>query len=173
MDIVINADEWAEETQRDEAEIVNQDDILESLAKGVHPAKIAKWAIVCRELGNAEESILPPNKRLLLSGAASRIRIEGCQAKHDIVTENGSTQRARSLVKLETEDGSNGRSYIKSRSDQALGSAQRYLFSVVPGHIWNRFLTISENKGDVRGAAEELKRIIDEQVGRIVEPVME
>jgi hypothetical protein len=168
MDIVIPIPEWVEETQRDEAEITNREDIITALVKEkVNTGKVARWVIVNRELGLADDDILPGNKMLFYTGAREAVIEVAQNERHEVKTEAGNKLEGRSLVYVQ--DNGGGR-YVRSNSKAGLKGAIHYLTHTLTGHIMPRLVTIAENKGDVRAYADELKAAIDEMVTAIVEP---
>lgn len=167
--------DWRDETYKRESIIKNREDIVELGSSGLHTAVIARSAIVSREIGEAPEDILRPNKTLLIAGAQLDVSHVLTSEKAEIETESGKKYSIQAFVgnvrERSEKDGDEedeprepGISYIPYDDPDALDRAIKYLQNIVPGHIFNRFKQIYASGGDVEAAAEQLKLRIDEFV---------
>ena len=168
MVLTIDVEDWHQEALRDESPIAAAGDILERLEKGEHTAEVARKTIIWREKGVGDGAALPPNKLLLLAGAQQRVSRLAARQRHEVEGKDGKMFAARSFVGAVDSDDGNEQSYVMYDDKQAVDRANEYLENMVPGHIWRRLLTVYENGGDVKAAARQLKRTIDEQVGKLV-----
>lgn len=167
MELKIDVTDWHEETKREEIEIKNDDDIYALLDKGEHTGKIGRAIIVNRELGNADENIIKPNKLILSSGAQLEVSRLAARKRHEVETESGAKFQARSYVG-EVQDGQDtDESYVTYTDDKAAERAKRYLTNMIPGYIWPRLLTLYEANENVQEVADELKSLIDEMVEKL------
>lgn len=179
--------DWRDETFQDETIIEQEDDIFAALEQGISTPKIARAALVSRELGKAPADLIRSNKVLLNVGAMADVIAIAHKPKVKVQTKNGEYDAPAFVGKVatrqleeeqvegepeieetETEPDDSGPSFVRLGDDLAGRRAQDYLDRIVPGHIWNRLLIIHSAGGDVRQAALEVKGKIDEMVGRIV-----
>lgn len=164
-EIRIDVTDLEEEAQREEADMSSEDAMLaEHVARQWHPFKTGRVALGARSLGIAPEDILPPNKLLLMNGAATAVLKVLQRRYHDAVI-GDTTYRSRSWVG--TNDGKpddQGQTFIAADSDGALDRAERYLLDIVPRHIWGRMLIIAEHGGDLEAVAKALHAEIDRMV---------
>lgn len=167
MELKIDVTDWHEETKREEMEIKSDNDIYALLDKGEHTGKIGRAIIVNRELGNADENIIKPNKLILNSGAQLEVSRLAARKRHEVETESGAKFQARSYVG-EVQDGQDtDESYVSHSDDKAADRTRRYLMSIIPGHIWQRFLILYEAGENIQEVADELKSLIDEMVEKL------
>lgn len=179
--------DWRDEVFRDELIIMEEKDILDALGQGSHTAKVARAAIVSREIGKAPANIVRPNKTLLTIGAMQDVTQIAHKVKAEVTAADGAVYDAPAFIGRgnieelieapeddEPEEGKDeidlGPSFVGIHDPMARQRAERHLFRVVPGHIWNRLLIVHEGGGDVALVALELKDKIDEMVRRITEP---
>lgn len=177
-----NITDWMHETLRDESIIESDQDIIHALAKGGSTAKVARAAIVSREMGKAPSDIVRPNKMLLNVGAQMDITQMMHNEKTIVKTSSGEHPVSSyiGIVKEKEQPGDEDApeeeeqpkkyepSFVSIDSAEALERSIGYLERVVPGHIWNRLLVVHEAGGDVRNEADKVKQIIDDMVSRIV-----
>ena len=171
--------DWYKETMRDETIVESEQDVLGLLDKGEHSAKIARSAIVSRELGKAPDDILRPNKVLLTAGALNDISFMAKKVTLEVEGKNGKTYDAPGYVgrigRMPDDDEpgeepkeDKGPSYVRTQSTTGLNRAEAYLTTTIPTHVWNRLLVVKANGGDVRTSAELLIESIDQMVERLV-----
>ncbi len=139
----------------------------------MHSGQVARMAIVWREMGEAPDTIMQPNKMLLYAGAQHSLARLVQRQRHEVEGKNGqkfdmSTYVGAVTEGEGTEDGGIEQSYVRYDDKRATERAQQYLANTVPGHIWGRLLLIYENGGDVKAATRQLKRDIDDMVKRLV-----
>lgn len=187
LTINIPIGDWDTEYQVEEPKLQGDSDLIELLKNPQNgPQKIGRLAIVARERGNAPNNILPPNKLLLNAGAAVEVSQIVARRKTKRELPNGKEIEVRDFVASVREDGNqsindthqhhvtppspinnNNHGFVYVESETALQRAQDYLAKVVPGYICGRMEIIALNGGDVRQAAKELKKRIDEIVKRL------
>jgi hypothetical protein len=169
--------DWQEEAFRDETIIESEEDIFDLLDKGSHTAKLARATVVSRQMGKAPEDIIRPNKILVQVGAMLDISSMASRKYRDFELKDGRTIRVHEYVGAvrERSDGDDAgdssedeSSYVKAGTAKALDRAERFLLTIVIGHIYNRLATILDYGGDVRLYADELKKKIDEVVDGMV-----
>ena len=169
--------DWYEETMRNETIVENDNDIISLLDKGNHSAKIARSAIVSRELGKAPSDILRPNKVLLTAGALNDISYIVKKVTLEVKGKGGKTYEAPGYVGRigrmpdEDEEKPNDEeepSYVRTKSTIGLNRAEAYLTTTIPTHIWNRLLVVKANGGDVKECANQLIENIEQMVDRLV-----
>ena len=174
--IKIGYGDWLAEYVDDEPDVSSRERLVEA-CKGAHTAKVARWALVARERGDAPGDLLKPNKLLLQCAAQADIAgVMGAQRER-IELENGRSVRVRSFVgPVPVEEGegeedkgqfesavgdlsasrAESRFYVDALSEEGHQRALRYLERQVPGYVYNRLKEVAANRGDVRGAAGQL-----------------
>ncbi len=183
--------DWRDETLASETLVTSEQDILEALERGETTPRLARAAIVSRELNEAPGDIIRPNKSLLMAGAQmdviqitkkykEKVRVNS-GAEYSVpkyignvpVKEdgngNGEVSEEQAEEARRTARDENEPSFVTISDDRALEMAVRYLESYVPGYIWNRLLEIHRTGGDVRNEADKLKAKIDEMVSMILD----
>lgn len=172
--------DWLEETLRDESIVENEVDVIQLLDSGNSTSKVARAAIVSRELGKTPKDFIRPNRILILSGALSDISGMVKKVTVEVKGKNGKTYEAPGYVgrigrmpldsddNEEEEQEDKGPSYVRSESGMALNRAEEYLSRTVPSHVWNRLLIVKANGGDVRLSADVLIDNIEDMVQRLV-----
>lgn len=186
MKIVIEVEDWRAEYSRDEITVQTIEDVRAlATQKGWHPAKIARMCIVLREFGGLPADIIPTNKAMLQTGAAAAVHGIINTAKQFATMPNGTQWVVRSIVlpvaiededdeeeeKLEPETAKPAEIAVTLENDpqEALERATTYLLNRVPGYIMGRLKIIAAVKGDIKEAALQLHRRIDELVAELVE----
>jgi len=168
LTITIPIDDWHDEALKTEMPITDKQTIIDLIEAGLHTAKVGRMAITWRELGEAPGDILRPNKVLLESAAQHNISQIVRAQKHEVETKDGKIYYSRDYVgQLSDDEDGYEQSYIHYTSRAAVERALTYLENAVPGHIWNRLITLYENGGDYKEAARSLIMTIDEMVGRL------
>ena len=164
--------DWRDETYQEEFMPESRDDIMDAIEKGQHTAKIARAAIVAREVGHAPDDIIRENKLLVMSGAMNDISRMVRNTKTEIETVSGKTWRVPAF--LGHPKGENGeQSYVSTDTNKSKVWAENYLETVVVGYIRNRLATIYQNGGDVAEVADKLKASIDGLIVGLLEPSAE
>lgn len=171
LEVRIDVTDWKDEVQQEEIIITDVSDVVTLLGEGKHTAKIARATIVNRELGNADDDIIRPNKILFQTGAIYDVSQIAMRQREEFETKTGKTYKVRSLVGS-TGDEDDDRNYVKVDSLESIERAEKYLLTKVTGHITNRLRIIAYNEGDVRGVADELKSRIDSIVHDLVNRVV-
>lgn len=165
LEIVFDITDWKHEAMANETIIGSQQAIIDLIDNGTPTGVVAKAAVVNRELGQANGDILPVNKMLFYAGAREAVAELVRKQKCAVVVGDETYTMPAYQGRIRGDEDSNA-SYEPSTTGTGMSTAIKYLQSVVPGHIWNRLLVIHENGGDVKAAADELKRGIDELVAR-------
>ena len=164
----INLDDWHDETLKEEIMIRNEADLIELIEKGFHTGKVGRMVIVSRELGETEDDILSTNKILLNAAAQNNISRLVVKHKHIVETKTGEKYEAHDYIGAIREgEESSEISYVSYQDKEARQRIEHYLFSIVTGHIWNRLLLLSDNGGDAKRAADQLKILIDDMVVKL------
>lgn len=159
--------EWRDEAFQDEFIPKDKEEILEAIEAGMHTAQVARATVVSRELKEAPEDIIRENRLLLQVGAMQDISQIVLREKSEVETNSGKTWYIPSFIGSVEDD--NGHSYVPTDSTKGKERAEKYLQSVVVGHIRNRLATIFTNGGDVKDSAMWLKTKIDSLVDELVE----
>ena len=175
QEIRIDVTDYCEETLRNETVITSKDDIIEHAKNGKSTGEMARSVIASRVLGHAPMDIINSDKMIHHTGA--RVEVSGIisSESHEVTTKNGHVYESRTYLgkvgrKPTGDDGElpeDKNNYVVAKSNDGYERAINYLDRVVPGHIWNRLLTIYENRGDVERAAASLKNNIDEMVKKL------
>ncbi len=161
--------DWRDEAYQEEFLPENWDDIMDAIERGQHTAKIARAALVAREVGHAPDDIIRENKLLIQSGAMNDISAKVRNTKTEIETVSGKTWKVPAFLGHPTgEDGE--QSYVSSDTPKGKVWAEKYLETAVVGHIRNRLATIYQNGGDVTEVADKLKARIDGLIAGLLEP---
>lgn len=198
--LVVKTDitDWRDECLRQEPTIETDDDLVRLTAKeGYSTAKVGRWAIVMRELEQAPDDIIKPNKLLMQAGARAEVATKVSSRKTWVEMPSGVRVEVRDHIGRphrgegeptgEKENGDNALTfeagveavipqstpeppYVPGGSEAALRRATNYLENIVPGHIFERLKDIAFAGGDVEVAADALKDEIDRQVLRLTEP---
>ena len=163
--------DWRDEAFQLEYIPKDKEEILDGIEKGMHTAQVARAIIVSRELKEAPEDIINENKLLLLAGAMKSISEIVHSVKTEIETVSGKTWNIPGFIG-NPEDGE-GDSYVPSDSYQGRERAEKYLKTVVVGHIRNRLALIFQTGGDAKESAMWLKLKIDSLVDELIEPGQE
>lgn len=174
--------DWLEEYMRDEPDVSTEEKLIEAL-KCATSAKVARWAIVARERGDAPQNLLKPNKLLLYAGGQADIASKYAAQKRRVQLENGREINVRAYVgpvpKEEEEQADfettveagvvqdDNLFLVEALSVQGCERALYYLRKVVPGHVWGRLEIVAINRGDVQGVAQELIGEIEKMVERL------
>jgi hypothetical protein len=145
MVLKIDIEDWNEEYQEVEHQIQNQDDLVTLAKSGIGPMELARNTIVSRELGLAEDDIIPDNKSSLNIGGAHAISQIFARKFKEMQTGEGKTIRVRELVG-QTEDDDKPE-IVDSDSDVGCQRAIKYLQSAAIGHIKSRLNIVAVNKG--------------------------
>jgi hypothetical protein len=176
LEIKVNVQDWLEECQRDELEVKEKKDIVEAIEKGKSTSKVARAALICREVGVAQEDIIRPNKSLLLDGATGNIINIIREQTHEVTLPSGAVEKVHDFngritnvneTEPEAEDDT-GPSFVGKNNPLYIDRAQRYLEDRVPGHIEPRLIQIYESGGDVHEAVKALHTVLDEMETRIL-----
>lgn len=190
MEIKIDITDWVENYQILEPNIKTFDDVVSLLTHGHKPYSAGVLALVARERGDAEFSILPENKMLLGTGAAVSVSREVAAKLRKAKMPNGSEVEVRQFVApvdhLLSDDQSKGVNgdemqsvhiggeaqahddrYLSTSDPMAAKRAEDYLMRRVTGDIWGRLIIIAEHDGDYKGVANKLIKEIKEMVKRI------
>lgn len=180
--IKIDATEWRDETFRDENIIEGETDIYKGFDRGLSTAKLARAAVVSREVGKAPDDIIRPNLDLLSAGAVQDIIAISHKKKVEVAVENGKTYQTNAYVGKgntnengngeteETKDVDDGPSYVDIHSKEAIDRALLQLSGRVSGNIWSCLLVLQANDRDVKEVADALVDNIYSMVKRITEP---
>ena len=169
--------DWQDETLSNKTIFKTRDDVIKWGASGLHTAILARSAIVSRELGKAPDDLVRPNRSLLIAGASEDIAKMLKSEKVEIQTESGKTYSLSAFVGQVQEPWEDGDdddkqpppsepSYIAYDDPAALVRAEKYMHSIIPGHVFSRLKIIYANGGDISGAVEDLKEGLDEMVTR-------
>jgi len=182
--------EWREEFLRHEPEIASEDDLVKLATDGgFKTGEVARMAIASRAMNIAPDDILKPNKLLLYAGGRAQVSMAVAARKSTFEAPNGKEYAVREFVGLPgrpeeevvSDDNGNAQEVeaiselgdkpmVAFDSQEGVKRATHYLLNTIPGHVWTRLAIIAASGGDVAGVADELKAIIDEQVGRLTEP---
>lgn len=165
MEIKIDIEDWNNEYQEKEVNVINEDEIINRAKEGIKPSEMARLTIVARERGDSPDDILPANKSLLMRGGAVNVSSIIATRMKEINLENGKTVRVRELT-CPTEGVENV--VVDSYSENGLKNAVNYLLNSIPGWIYGRLVIIAENGGDVEGVWKELRVKVDEMVKELV-----
>lgn len=172
-----------DKTMHDESIVKSETDILELLDKGISSLDVASAAIVSREIGEAPEDIIRPNKALLLTGAQNDISQIIRKVMVEVEGKNGNVYETSAFVGklgrmpfINSDDSDDddqeerelvGPSYVRVKSDLGLARAERRLANTIPGHIFECFKKLKVNDISVRQAADKLIDEIELMVGRL------
>lgn len=187
MEIKIDISDWVENYQTIEPNIKTFDDVVSLLTHGHKPYSAGVLALVARERGDAEFSILPENKMLLGTGAAVSVSREVANKLRKAKMPNGLEVEVRQFVAPVDHDRSEdqgigvnsetfqassethflGENYLSTSDPAAAKRAEDYLMKRVTGDIWGRLIIIAEHDGDYKGVANKLIKEIKDMVKRI------
>lgn len=161
LTITIDVEDWHQEAKQNETIVTDGRSVLDLLEEGTPSGVVARAAVVGREIGHTHDDLIPPNKLLLYAGARAGVAAIANRARRQVTAPSGKTYNAPAY---QGRVGQEGQSYQRSDSQAGHDLAQRYLEVTVPGHVWNRLLTIHDGGGDVGAAVNQLKRELDEMV---------
>lgn len=154
------------------------------------PQQAGRVLIISGERGDIEN--FPGSKLLLAAGGANYVSTHIANQKRAFELANGKTYHGRRFsapVKTEDEDDDQGSSdnpsgdvesssslpnwldekVLPTTDHEAVNRAIHFLQRKVPGYIWGRLLIVAEqNPERVAELANELKKEIDDMVGRLV-----
>lgn len=167
MKVHIDITDWRDDVLRDENVVKDDEQMLDLINQGKSTSYVAKSAVVSREMKEAADDVLRPNKLLYLSGAMTDVSNKVAMQKHLVETDDGAAYEVRDYVGNSGGDDELPKGYVTSKSDDGMERACSYLENVVPGHVWNRLVIVYENSGDVVRAAETLMHKIDKMVSKL------
>ena len=162
----IDLTDWGDEIRRAEPDMVTfEGAVEEQMANGRSPQQMGRFAVAGRLLGIAGAGLIPPTKALVQTGAARCWTERLMRQKRIVEMEDGREIRVRKFVGpvAEGDESATGR-WIESDDPAAVGRAERYLRTAVPGFIRSRLNIIAFNGGDVKAAGAELRREITAMV---------
>ncbi len=182
----INIADWIEEFTKEEPTLNGDDDLVDLVIKhGTSTAKAGRLAVAARHLGIAPAMILHSNKMLLMSGARGQVsslvtrrkrsvKVEG--RKEELVVKEfvGKTSSQESddntqasAPKSKQRTAKDKPVFVESLSDDGVERAKRYLFDVVPGHIYNRLKILYAAGEDMHDIELLLKAMIEDLIIRL------
>jgi len=170
LQVVIPIPDWERELGETEASIETDDDVIQCIADGLHPAQIGRIAIAAAELTGSRAAVLATNKRLLQQGASTKIaQLAAAQRQEITRVSDGRKFNVRRFVGSvrdadNDQEDTSATGYVELKDPQALPRAERYFLRRVPGYIAGRLRTIAALGGDVAEIADALKDKIDEIV---------
>lgn len=153
------------------AEVVADAGLVDSVAAlrrmvdaGTSTVKLAKRALVSRQLGVAPATILRPNKALLLAGAQADVARRHVRAiMHAVALPNGCLVSGHAYIGTPS-----GNGHLISGDDAAARQAAwYYLVKVVPGHIWRHLVAYIDNGGDPEDVFTALCTALGEMAARV------
>lgn len=189
MKIEIDVTDWVDEAEQSPLKFKDQGDIIAAMAEtSIKPLQAGRLATVFREMGVADEDILPPNKINLQMGAAcfisqviarQRTTVEINSKPYDVrlyvaqatTDETGDKPEAINEFTVETIQDlpSSEVTLVEYNDEAAQERIMRYLMTNVMGRIKERLTLIAAGKGDVKAVAKELKREIDSIVKELTQ----
>lgn len=176
--LTIDIADWVEEYQQREPTIQGDNDIVRLTQQGMGTGQVARLTVVARANGLAPEGILKSDKLLLYSGARAEIDVKHAARMRMATMPNGVQYQVREFVgainTLDEEgepvaDNEDDLFFVRSDSEDGLRRVRRYLFAVVPGHIFNRLKILAANDEDIDGVCDMLHDMIDQQRAKVME----
>jgi hypothetical protein len=172
--ITTDTTDWYEELVKEEPDIETVDAAIDYMLKQrKHPAQMGRMALIAELIGKTEEEIVGMPKPLLQTAVASAFQGRIHRRKASVKTANGKPINIREIIAPVAEVDEDGNeiesdeTHVMYNDPRAVEYALKYLHSRVPGYIRGRLNIVAANGGDVEGAAEVLKIIIDEMVEQL------
>lgn len=169
MDITIAINDWLEEYQREHADVSSEEAVIALLlSAGCSTAKVARFVLVARELGQTQEDIVRVNKLLLQSGARADIAALYKQAKVKVTTDAGTELEIRAYVGKTSDQEEAEAELVSAQSQEGLDRAVRYCLNTISGHTFGRWKIIAAHDPELLvEVAEQMKANLDEMLERL------
>jgi len=168
LEVRIPIGDWEQEIVADSLTITKEGDILALVEEGRSTGQAAKAAVVSRELGHAEDTILPTNKYLLYSGVQHEVirRLASASKSYRVGGIKFRSPKFIGPISVAGDSDPPDENYIVNDGDRnGYDRAVGYLLGAWIGHLVRRLVIVHEFGGPK--AIETVRTLVLERVNEI------